>query len=808
LGKQHARFWRSLSLRLSAAFITLLITAALAVGYLFDQGRADVLEQRYRDHLRRHAEGVAGEIQRFVNGLQRDVLFLARTPPIQGIRRALDGGGTDSPGNSSLQQWQERLQQIFLAFAEAKPEYFQIRLIGTRDGGRELVRIERTGHELSATASAALQAKGDRYYYQETAGLPDGGIYLSRIDLNREHGRISAPHRPTLRAATPIRDPDGDLFGVLVINMDMGYTFRRAQSFHDAHHQVFIANEHGDFLLHPEPGRAFAAALGRPFRLEDAFAEKAAAIGELMDSGDPGRFFDMHTGADARIAYVTARRWDPGNPERRLLVMVVDDAIALQQTLGLMLRESLLGMGGLLLLAVAMVLLTVRRATRSVTALATAADAIADGDHDVELPKTDSSEVGRLIRAFRHMVAEVERRQHALTRLNLELEQRVQDRTAELSRQHDLQRLILESIADGVVVTDAEGRFILWNQKAEQIVGAGPEPVPPEDWPAHFGVFSDETGALLPMEELPLVRALRGERTDMAELYLQHPSRTEGRWTQVTARPLQDDEGDVAGAVAVLVDVTEQKRLRTALQRHRTELVNVGRLMLGAEVAAAAADQLSQPIAAICNYAGAAARLQAQGRLDPRELHAMLAQIEHTAGHAGKILDRLRARIKRREPLPVAFDLNQVVASALNFHQERISRQSVKVERELAPDLPRLVGDPLELEHALIQVVANALDAMEPTAPGQRRLSVRTARLAEHGMVAVDIADTGSGVDPRLAEQVFEAWVTDKPGALGIGLTIAKTIVEGIGGQVSLNPSKTTGAELRVQLPVHGGMQR
>jgi C4-dicarboxylate-specific signal transduction histidine kinase len=332
--------------------------------------------------------------------------------------------------------------------------------------------------------------------------------------------------------------------------------------------------------------------------------------------------------------------------------------------------------------------------------------------------------------------------------------------------------------------------------------------VPPERWPTHFGVFRDEAGALLPVQELPLVRALRGEPTDLAELYLRHPSRSEGRWIQVTARPLRDGAGGIAGAVAVLLDVTEQKRLQTDLQRHRTELVNIGRLMLGAEVAAAAADQLSQPIAALCNYAGAAARLQSQGQLDARALHEMLAQIERTAAQAGTILDGLRARIRHREALPVAFDLNQVVDSCLNFHEERISRLSVEVERDLTSDLPLVVGDPLELEHALIQVVANALDAMEPIAPAHRRLSVRTATLDEPGLVAVDVADTGSGVDSLVAEAMFEPWVTDKPGALGVGLTIAKTVVESFGGQISLNARVATGTELRIQLPARGPMQR
>jgi hypothetical protein len=127
--------WRSLSLRLGALFIALLIGAALAVGYLFDRGRAEVLEQRQLEHLRRHAERGADEVERFVERLRADTRFLARTPPVQGIRRALAGGGMDAAGGSSLDQWKRRLTQIFLAFGEARSEYFQLRLIGAAEGG-------------------------------------------------------------------------------------------------------------------------------------------------------------------------------------------------------------------------------------------------------------------------------------------------------------------------------------------------------------------------------------------------------------------------------------------------------------------------------------------------------------------------------------------------------------------------------------------------------------------------------------------------------------------------------------------------
>jgi PAS domain S-box-containing protein len=364
-----------------------------------------------------------------------------------------------------------------------------------------------------------------------------------------------------------------------------------------------------------------------------------------------------------------------------------------------------------------------------------------------------------------------------------------------------LQRLILDNIADGVVVTDREGRFILWNRKAEQIVGSGPETVPPERWSHHFGVYRDESGEPVPPQELPLLRAIGGEPTDNAELYLRNPRRSEGRWTQVTARPLRDPKGALAGAVAVLVDVTEQKRLQARLHGHRAELVKFGHLVLGAEIASAAAHQLSQPIAAICSYAGAAARLQGQGRLGGEELQDMLARIERLSAQAGEILDRLRAHIRRREPSAKVFGLNQVVSSAVAFLEERLLREGVRVERHYGHDLPQLTGDPLQLEHALIQLVSNSVDAMEEMARGSRRLSVMTCLSSDSQRVVAVIADTGPGVTPRLAERLFEPWATDKPGALGIGLTIAETIVEAMGGRVRLEPTAGGGARFRVELP-------
>ena len=392
---------------------------------------------------------------------------------------------------------------------------------------------------------------------------------------------------------------------------------------------------------------------------------------------------------------------------------------------GALRRESLIGMAVLLALAVVLVVVLVRRLTRSLRALAAASAGIARGDYGIAMPAADSPEIGSLVQAFRHMAGEVERREEALADLTRNLERRVEERTAELASHHALRELILESIADGVVVTDRDGRFLLWNRKAEEIVGSGPDPVAPDLWSDHFGVFRNEAREPVPVADLPLVRAMRGDSADNVELYLCNPRGETGRWVQVTARPLRSADGEIAGGVAVLLDVTEQKRLRERVEAHRAELAKVGRLAWRAEEASAAAHQLSQPIAAMANYASAALRLRRQGHLGETELLDLLGRIEGLAGQAGETLSKLRALIRRTNPPSVAFDIEGVADSCLDFLGDQLQRHAVRVERRYVPGLPKTIGDPIELEHVLIQLVSNALEAMDGVPPAQRRLSPR-----------------------------------------------------------------------------------
>ncbi len=785
--------------------MALLIAAATAVGYLFDRGRAEALAQRDLEQLRLHAERAADEVDRLLKRLGGDVQLLSETPPIQGICRALSGAGRDVLGGSTLEQWKERLRHIFLVFAGARPDYLEIRLLGVEGGVRELVGVARRAPGATPVPSQGLGAGGAGLDLNAISRLAPGAVHFGRLGTDRGGGGDQTPPRVSLAAATPVRDAGGGLVGLLLVRMDLGPALERAGSFAKGVGRLAITDEQGEPLLHPGPVNALGPEGGSPAR--PAGVLQGAEVPLAVAASRNGTRVEISGTGDEHLAYVTERSWDPEGSHRRLIFVLTQSDAQPPRDLDVLRRESVLGMGALLLLATVLVALLVHRQTRSLSALAGASEAIARGNFQVALPCADGSEVGSLVRAFRHMAAEVEHREVALATLNRDLEQRVDERTAELTRQRDLQRLILDSVADGVVVTDRDGRFVLWNRKAEQIVGAGPQAVPPEYWSAHFGIYRDESGEPLPTEELPLVRAIRGESTVSTELYLRNPARTEGRWTQVTARPLRDHDEGLSGAVAVLVDVTEKRCLQARVQAHRAELRKFGRLFLGAEIASTTAHQLSQPLGALCNYAGAALRLHQQGRLGETDLGEMLERIEQLSVQAGAILDRLRARIRRTDTPATRFDVDAVVASCLEFLEGRIQREGVRVECRRGVAIPRLLGDPLELEHALIQMVSNALEAMEGVERGGRRLILGTGHNPQTGVVTIEIGDTGPGVSPLLADRLFHPWETDKPGALGIGLSIVQTIIESFGGRIRMEPGATAGALFRIELPLVGGGQ-
>jgi methyl-accepting chemotaxis protein len=200
-------------------------------------------------------KSVASSGEKIVNSLKNqssDVLLLSKTPPIQGLIRAIEGKGVDRQSNSTYQNWLERMQIIFSSMMEVKPYYMQLRYIDEK--GNELMRIDSDSKKIKIIPDSQLQNKADRDYFPATMKLKLGEVYVSSLNLNQERGKIEIPYKPTIRYATPIFNAKGERQGIVIANV-LGRTL--IDLVEDVNpeksDQSFMLNQDGYYLSHPNP---------------------------------------------------------------------------------------------------------------------------------------------------------------------------------------------------------------------------------------------------------------------------------------------------------------------------------------------------------------------------------------------------------------------------------------------------------------------------------------------------------------------------------------------------------------------------
>ncbi|WP_137938227.1 PAS domain S-box protein [Chitinivorax sp. B] len=255
-------------------------------------------------------------LQRQLNELERSVTFLASVPPIQGIVRATSNQDFDVTEHSPRSLWERRLQTIFIGFMTAYPDATQIRLIGITNNGRELVRVDRHQGRVLLIPPDKLQSKGDRDYFQAIAKLKQGERYLSNISLNQEHGRIEVPHVPTLRVGTPVYSEQGELFGMVVLNVNVNSLFLPLQANKTADIKIHVTNQDGDYLVHPNPSFTFGFDRGLRRRWQDDWTLASKASNPLQD-------FVLYRSASGNVHTATRQVPLDGPHHRRFLNVMI-----------------------------------------------------------------------------------------------------------------------------------------------------------------------------------------------------------------------------------------------------------------------------------------------------------------------------------------------------------------------------------------------------------------------------------------------------------------------------------------------------
>ena len=253
-----------LTFKLSILLACIGVLASGATGYYAYRANRTMLVSEAERSLLTSTELLGQRFSVAIDDVAADALVLANLPSSADVAQTDNGTGAYAP--------RERLAQAYASFMVHHPEYLQIRLITRKHYGLELIRFDRDGDGLVRVEGDNLQEKGQFAYVFDTLAFSPGRIYTSPISVNHEYGTHAAEDKPTLRLGTPVADAGGAVVGVVIIDIDLAGLLKRLQSDLPSDYQVYLANEWGDFLVHPDASKTFGFDKGRRVLMQDSFS--------------------------------------------------------------------------------------------------------------------------------------------------------------------------------------------------------------------------------------------------------------------------------------------------------------------------------------------------------------------------------------------------------------------------------------------------------------------------------------------------------------------------------------------------------
>jgi two-component system, LuxR family, sensor kinase FixL len=240
-----------------------------------------------------------------------------------------------------------------------------------------------------------------------------------------------------------------------------------------------------------------------------------------------------------------------------------------------------------------------------------------------------------------------------------------------------------------------------------------------------------------------------------------------------------------------------------ALRQAQADLARLNRIMLLGEMTSSIAHEVNQPIAAVITNANAGLRWLGARPPDLEEARHALARIVRDGNRASEVIDRVRALTRKVPPRRDRLDLGEVIREVTPLTQAELQRNEVRWQTRIADGLPLVPGDRVQQQQVIINLVVNAVEAMNEVGDRPRELTIVAGR-GDSNELFVEVQDTGPGLDQANLDRLFHSFYTTKPEGTGMGLAISRSIVEAHGGRLSAAPNEPHGAVFRFTLPVEG----
>jgi PAS domain S-box-containing protein len=770
-----------LSTRLTIAMVALVLLATIAVGVLTYRNIAMFALPRALDRIDTHAELLANELAASVRGARADVLGFRSSNAVIDIIAAHLARGSDPTAAATEAGWRRRLGLRFAAELVSKPNYHEFRYIGVDDGGRELVRVDRLdpGAPPRIVPDYDLEREGDREAFKQAIQLPPTEVYVSPVDLNAETARI-----PVLRVATPVHTPDGRPFGILIITVDMRPAFDRIRSAPPKGGRLYVVNERGDYLVHPDRAREFGFESGKLFRIQDDFPDFAQIL--ASDDSTP-RVIEDRAGKPFGVGLASVRLAD--GPR----VTVVQAMPYAQLTVATMaVRDSSLMAGfAAAFCAFVLAVIVARSLTRPLVQMTKVVQGFSR-DEAVALPTGGGHEIGVLAHEFAHMAAESRAKTAALNR---EIEAQKKARQA-LLESEQMARDVIENALDAFIQTDQAGNIVEWNPQAEAIFG----------WSRQEVLGKRVTTLLLPESvqahrQRMMERLLRNEEDAAAgDRFEVEAIRKDGETVkiEVSLKLLRRDSGHVFNAF--VRDLTQKIAAEDQL-RQAQKMEAIGQLTGGV------AHDFNNVLTVIT---GTIEILAAEVSAKPT-LAAIVKLISEAADRGAELTAHLLA-FARKQPLrPREVDVNRLVVDSAKLMRPTLG-EHIEIRSTLTDSVWTALVDPGQLSSALLNLAINARDAMPDG--GKLVLETRNVTFDEEyaaangdvqagNYVMVAVSDTGVGIPSGIIDRVFEPFFSTKEvgKGTGLGLSMVYGFVKQSGGHIKVYSEEGHGTTFRLYLP-------
>ncbi|HET6566909.1 MAG TPA: ATP-binding protein [Rhodothermales bacterium] len=806
-----ARMRSGLAARMAVITSLLVVAATATVGFLVYRGARHALVQASTEQFAHTAEVVYVRFAATNEAIGKDVQFLAATPPVQGIVRALTLRGIDPETAILDSEWRDQLAAIFQAFLASRPSYLQARFIGVANDGMELVRVERQNGDIYRAKRSELRSAGKQKYFTEAITLRPSQLYLSDITADTKEYGTAWTGIPIMQAATPIYAPDGRLFGIIVVDVDFRNTLDVLRSLVDRPRALYLAGNDGRFLF--RPGIDASKPSTSTQRLQDVFPRAEPVLrGAVPELRLSDVLIDAHIPA---IAYFRTLPFDRGVGRSDLVIGVVEPQPRILVGVRRVRNQSALITLLFGLVGIAVAYGVSRYLARPIRSITRAVTTFGHGGEHVELPVHRQDEIGILARSFDAMERQIQHQMH------------------ELADEERRQRTILETSAEGIMVTGADGIIEAFNPAAEQIFGFGAGEVighsagtlirPVDGRPEPSNVhsrFTNREWMLLQRGDEALGRRRDGHMIPLSVSWSTFEHAGEKKYT-IFLRDVTEAKA-AAEAQAVLMSELESeraslKRLSESLEervRERTsDLVRINTALKLRnqdlrEFVHVASHDLQEPLRKLRAFADMLLSAHA-GRYDDEARH----YIERMCGSAERMsqliadLRSLHSVAAREKPFE-AVDLNETVREVLSDLEIYLKESDGRVE---AGSLPTIEADRVQMRQLLQNLIMNGLKFHKPGVPPVIKVDAAIESGSaptgeEQDVCRLEVSDNGIGFDEKYLDRIFSPFqrLHTREGyeGTGMGLAICRRIAEHHGGTITAQSTPGRGATFIVTLPV------